>query len=218
MTSTSSWTAETFMVKGRFDGLAHGEVDAVAHQGGEAREAHRDPVGTEGQQQAAEAAVAVGRDLPLEVGGGVLDGDGGAGDGGAALVDDGSFDDARGGLRLGESGSGGGPSRAQHASAGRTRRRSVSIGPPATAPEGEGRAMVKGGGRSLYQPPGVDGSRRWAPSRLTRSWHQHPSATAAASGPPDLVGRSGEARDLHARPARPATFSWTASSTFARPR
>src|SRR4029453_5272219 len=52
------------------------------------------------QQQRSEAAVRVVRERALEVGRGVLDDDRGAGDRRAARVAHGSFDDARGGLRL----------------------------------------------------------------------------------------------------------------------
>ena len=62
MTTTSSWTVETLRVSARFTAWPTVEVDALAHQRGEAGERTRHPVGPEGQEQAAEAAVRVGRD------------------------------------------------------------------------------------------------------------------------------------------------------------
>ena len=86
--------------------LAHREVDALADEGGEARHAHGDAVGAEGQQQPAEAAVRVRAGRALEVGGRVLDGHPRPGHRGAALVQHGALDDARRGLRLGAGGHG----------------------------------------------------------------------------------------------------------------
>ena len=98
--------ADTLRVKREVHRLADAQLDALADEGGEAGEAHGHAVGAEGQQQAAEAAVRVGRDRALEVGGRVPHDDRGAGDGGAALVEDRAFDDAGGGLGLREAGSG----------------------------------------------------------------------------------------------------------------
>ena len=89
--------------EGERDGLAHRQVEPFADGGAETGRLHGDFVGAERQQQTAETALVVGRQVAGEIGTDVGDGDGGAGDGPSGRVGNNAFDGAGIGLRLGQS-------------------------------------------------------------------------------------------------------------------
>ena len=86
----------------QIDGLADGEPQTFLDQGGKTIQSGGDLVVAEGKQNTPESSSVVGDENLLEIGAGIEQGHRNPGQDTAGFVGDGSFDDAGGGLALGQ--------------------------------------------------------------------------------------------------------------------